>query len=78
MVNNWKIIAIVFIVLFILETIYLSWAVIYVVKEESNTKECYYEICGDYQDAYYFEKVCTCYNYDDADELYIAKEKFMK
>lgn len=75
---NWKILAIVFIILFALETLYIGWSVSYVMKEERLTNDCFYNICADYPDAYYLEGVCTCYDYDMLGNLVPATTKYMK
>jgi len=74
---NWKIIGIVFMILFILETAYIVWAFWYVGREEQRTNECFYEICEDYPDAWYEDNLCTCYEYDMFGEYVVAKTKYM-
>lgn len=76
MVNGWKITAIIFIVLFILETSLVTWAVSSAIKE-SNFKDkmdayCDYNICNGSSETadvwednlwgYYYmdSKVCVC------------------
>ncbi len=76
--NGWKILAIVFIALFVLETGYLAWSVSYVLSEQDKTNECYYDICGEYDDAFYEASVCYCYNADMLGELQVAKTEVMK
>ena len=63
MVNKWKITAIIFITLFILETIFLVWAISYGTGILEKETECSINICADYE-AFYFddtENVCYCY-----------------
>ncbi len=74
--TGWKVLAIVFIILFILETLLLSW--LYGIGTDIIEKEniCAYNICGDdleIETYYYFEyeEVCECY---DADENIIKSE----
>jgi len=60
--NIWKVLAIIFIVLFVLETAFMIYAVTIAVQDENKTLECYYDVCSDYPDAYYEDKVCSCYD----------------
>ena len=76
--NSWKITAIIFIILFALETLVMIWGMILVQEEEEKTAECYYDICEDYPQAYFLEDVCYCYDYDQTDELVVVEEKYMK
>ena len=77
-INKWKVIAIVFISLFVLETAFILWGTYLVAKEERMIMECYYEICEDYSDAYLEDKVCSCYNYDLwGENLVLAKQEYM-
>ena len=62
--TTWKIIAIIFIALFILETGYAITSIWYVVNQEQKTNECYYDVCKEYPQAEYTGGVCTCYDYD--------------
>ena len=78
MVNKWKVTAIIFIILFTLETLYFIWAIKYTLDEENKTLECYYEICEDYPDAWREGDLCYCYDYDVMGELTLAKTKVMK
>ena len=76
--SKWKVIALIFIILFILENLFFIWASLVVIKEEDKTKECYYDICGEYPDALYEEEVCYCYESDFFGDLIIAKTEYMK
>lgn len=64
MVNGWKIVAIIFIVLFVLENIFWIWIFIEVEIDERKERECYYEICDTKQVPTYLDGVCYCYGYD--------------
>lgn len=76
--TKWKTIAIIFIILFALETSLFVWGYYVSVKEEKNLMECYYEICEDYSDAYLENKICSCYNYDVwGENLVLAKQEYM-
>lgn len=78
MKDKWKTIAIIFIILFVIETTYVIWEVNVYFNEVDKKNECYYDICNGYPDAYYEADVCTCYNYDMFGSLQIAKEEWMK
>lgn len=61
--NKWKITAIIFIVLFVVETLVFIWAWNVGVQAVENENECAINICDGY-DAYYFdsyEDMCYCY-----------------
>jgi len=71
--KGWKITAITFIVLF---TLLVSWIVlglIIIEKEANEQRHCFYDICEEYPDADYFDKVCTCYDYDNLGYLVVTK-----
>jgi hypothetical protein len=74
--TNWKTIAIIFIVLFTLETAFMVWAVYISVREEQRTNDCYYNFCGNYPDALYYDGICECYEYDVMGNPVIAKTKY--
>lgn len=75
---NWKIVAIIFIVLFVVETLFWIWSTAIYNSELDKNNECLYDICGDYVDAWYEEDICTCYEYDMTGDLIVAKNKYMK
>ena len=62
----WKTIAIIFIILFTFETIYVVYSVSVYNQGIKNQNICFYDICANYPDAYYDSdnKVCSCYDYD--------------
>lgn len=77
--NGWKTTAIIFIILFILTWILIIWGMNMVDNDEENLNECYYNVCGDYPDAYYEENFCYCYEYGVfSGELEITKTEYMK
>ena len=78
MANKWKVIAIIFIVLFLAETSFIVWASWLYMDEEQKTLECYYEICGDYPEAQYESNLCTCYDYDIIGNLEPVEYEVMK
>ena len=76
--ENWKTIAIVFIILFLLETLVVTWSISYAIIEENKLTEFYYDICEKYPDAEYKSNVCVCYDYDISGELNIVKTEVLK
>ena len=77
--SGWKIIAVVFILLFLAETLFIIWGYHLVVNEEKKTMSCYYEVCKDYPDARYETQrsLCTCYDYDVLGQLMPVEYKMM-
>jgi len=61
--NGWKITAIVFIILFILETCFLIWAFNLGTQMIENENECAINVCNDYETYYYddYNNMCYCY-----------------
>lgn len=78
MVNKWKVVAIIFIILFFLETGFIIYAINIALEEEKDINLCYYTICNDYQDAWYENGVCYCYENDILGNLQIGKTEYMK
>jgi len=76
--KKWKTIAIIFIILFTVETLCLVTLNIIYASDEKKMNECYYDICEGYPDAYYESNICQCYGYDMFGELVITKEKYMR
>lgn len=70
---SWKVVAIIFILLFVVETI----GVIYVYKlgynEIANENECMYNVCSDYDSFYYSSGMCYCYKNNE-----IVKQEYIK
>jgi hypothetical protein len=64
--NGWKTIAIVFILLFVIESVYFIWAYNLGSEMITNDYNCAYDICADYPSYSYDEytKNCLCYNRD--------------
>jgi hypothetical protein len=74
MANGWKVTAIIFIILFALQTITFSYLIYVGSKELRNEEICAYDIC-DYDEvtAYKYEEgVCYCY---DRNEELIVRER---
>lgn len=76
--NKWKVIAIVFIILFVAETSFLGYSVLVYNKEVEKTNICFYDVCEDYPNAEYEYDLCTCYDYDVLGSLVIVKQEYMK
>lgn len=75
--KKWKPIAIIFIILFTLETLFVGWGVILAIEEEEKNYECLYDICDDYPQAYYDDPICYCYDYDVLGQLIVVDEEYM-
>lgn len=62
--KTWKILAIIFMVLFALETAYFIWALSYTSDYYEKQSECAYNVCEGYEAYAYDEsnKICYCYN----------------
>ncbi len=67
----WKILAIIFIALIFIWIFKISYDKI----DQEN--ECYYNICGKYPDAFYQDKVCTCYDYDVIGGIVVDKTQYI-
>lgn len=79
MSNGWKIVAIIFIILFLLETAFIIWAIDYSLKDEERMNVCYYEVCSGADDAYYENYLCSCLNWNvDSGSYETVKTKYMK
>jgi len=63
MADKWKVVAIIFIVLFILETVAVLFLVKIGIDEYDKDTKCAIEVCGsDEYDSYFYEyNVCNCY-----------------
>jgi hypothetical protein len=73
--KGWKVLAIIFIILFILETSFIIWGINLATDEENRKSECAYNTCKDY-DAFFYEPTSQiCYCYTDKEIVY---QKFMK
>ena len=77
--TTWKILAIIFIVLFVSETLLIGWGMMLVLEDEEKIMECYYEICEGYPEAFYEDDLCHCYSYDMfGGELILNKTRIMR
>ena len=74
--KGWKILAIIFMILFILETLYFVWAVSSVIEDGKQEDECFVNVCAfnaqtgesKIADTYYFDTlsdICYCYKSDE-------------
>lgn len=64
MANGWKITAIIFIILFIAETAFVTWAVIEATENIDKEMQCIVNICDGYE-SYNFDEyddICYCFN----------------
>ena len=73
---NWKTIAIILVILFCLENAFLAYSYYYSIKEDKRIKQCYYDLCSEYPEAYFVDDICYCYNYDQLGYL-IQEETFI-
>ena len=77
MVNGWKVTAIIFILLFILQTALVVFFINLGMTMVENESECSVNICGDDKyDSYFYddyEKICYCYTDGE-----ITHQEFMK
>lgn len=75
--NIWKIIAIIFMVLFLLETIYILWAWNIGTKMVEDEYKCAYNICeGGVYTYDFYEDMCYCW--DEKDNNNLIKQEYMK
>lgn len=73
--NGWKITAIIFIVLFIAETLLFAWIINLGIKDMNRKSECNVNVCNGY-DAFIYDslsQVCYCYKNNE-----IAYQEFIK
>lgn len=76
--TTWKTIAIIFMTLFIVETLLIIWGYYLIINEENMTKECYYDICSEYPEAFIQDDICTCYDYDVMGDFVPVKTEVIK
>jgi len=75
---NWKILAIVLGILFILENLIIGYGTYLVIMEEKETNDCYYNFCADYPEARYLDGVCECYDHDMLGELVLRDTRYKR
>ncbi len=80
MKNRWKLTAIIFICLFVVENLFVAWGYYSLIQDTNQEKECLFEICEDYPQAEldFNTDICYCYEYSVLDELIVAKEEWMR
>jgi len=76
--TTWKILAIIFAALFIIETSIFIWGAVTVANENEKIEKCYYDICSEYPEALVEGNVCFCYEYSYLDQLIVAKTEIIK
>jgi len=76
--SYWKTVAIIFMLLFFLETGYFAYVKYSYNQEIEKTNICYYDICAENPGAELINNVCFCYNYDVMGEYVLAKTEVMK
>ena len=64
MVNGWKITAIIFIIIFILETAFFIYSFNLGTEMIEKENECAYNVCNNYDSYAYddYAEICYCYN----------------
>lgn len=72
-VNGWKVTAIIFIILFLLETIAVVGIMSVGVGEINKETECANDICQTYDAYQYYSDTCYCYRNNE-----VAYTKYMK
>lgn len=72
--NSWKVTAIIFIILFTLESLFLIYAWNIGTKAIEREYECGINICADYQSYWYDDVTLMCYCYDKGE---IAKQEYL-
>lgn len=76
--TGWKIMAIIELVLLIVGIGFL-WLSLHIANQEVEKQNiCYYDLCGEYIDAWYSENICYCYEEDVLGTLVVAKSQYMK
>jgi len=73
--NGWKVTAIIFIILFVLETAFIFWAWDLGATAIENENKCLANICADYSSYYYDGSNKMCYCYEGGDIKY---QEFME
>lgn len=71
--NKWKIIAIIFITLFVLETSVIVWMVYSGIELQENDYKCAYEICENYESYNYDFYTDICYCIQDGEVRSVSK-----
>lgn len=76
--SGWKVLAVVLILILIAENLFLWYSYKTVAEDDKTMLQCYYEICGDYADAWLdIQGICYCYDYDLLGNLKVVKTTIM-
>jgi len=65
-INGWKIAAVIFIVLFVLETLFLAWAFSVSRDEIEKERKCAYDVCQEYNTYSYDSDTNLCECWDES------------
>ncbi|KKN16033.1 hypothetical protein LCGC14_0979950 [marine sediment metagenome] len=65
MVDGWKVTAIIFMVLFIIENLLFGYGFYLINEDDKKADICYYELCKEFPEATYEVNICTCYQYNE-------------
>ena len=76
--EGWRTLAIIFMVIFVLQTAFFVWGFILVAEEEKNINECYFDICQNYIEAMYDNGVCYCYDIDVLGNYILTETEVIK
>ena len=68
--NGWKVVALIFIILFVLESFFLLWAWDLGATAINRENECLANICSGYGSYYYDDANNMCYCYEGGDIEY--------
>ena len=60
--NGWKVTAIIFIILFIAETLLFGFILKIGFDDLQKEEKCAIEICNDYDSYTYYSNVCSCFS----------------
>ena len=74
--NVWKLLAIIFFILFFVETSFLVWSYVQLTNEQEKNYECLYNFCSDNYDATYSDGICTCYDLDVMGDYVLSKTTY--
>ena len=69
----WRAWAIVFLILFVLETAFIAWAWTTATEDIAKENECSINVCAEYSSYYYESGMCYCYDNGE-----IVKEEYVK
>lgn len=75
---DWKTLAIIFAVAFILENAFFFWSYYITEKQYDDELTCSYEVCAEYPQSLFEDGLCTCYSLDVLGEYQPDKYKIIK